>query len=382
MNIDIADAAIVQAKLWDNPTLSISDVSFWSSKSQREGEEEVIPPLFGAFGKNTQFSVELSQLIQTAGKRGKLVEREQTSKEISIQEFEIVLRELKCELRASVNELQYLQSYKKILETQKQSMSRLIDSYSKQLVQGNISLNELLRLQSVLLEVENEINELHIECNSAQKKLKALINADSDIYIEIEDIVNVKNVYDLSLANLIEVAMEYRPEIKTADLQTKYYDKSLNYEKSLRVPDLTVSAGYDRGGGVWKNFIGIGISIDLPLFNRNQGNIKAAKIGKARSEYVVQQQKNTTMHEIAEAYENYLLTYNFYKKINDNSLSLKLDDMPEAYSRNFLNKNISMLEYIDFMNSYKTHKQTILSVRKNLAEQLNKLQYVIGTDIK
>ena len=89
MNIDIVDAEIVQAKLWDNPNLSVSGVNLWSTTKQREGESEVIPPLFGSFAKNTQFSIELSQLIQTANKKGKLVAREKISKDIQSYENQI-----------------------------------------------------------------------------------------------------------------------------------------------------------------------------------------------------------------------------------------------------------------------------------------------------
>lgn len=66
MNISLADAEMVQAKLWDNPELSVSSVNLWSSREQRNQLET------SAFPKNTQFSIELSQLIRTANKRGKL----------------------------------------------------------------------------------------------------------------------------------------------------------------------------------------------------------------------------------------------------------------------------------------------------------------------
>ena len=103
MNIDLADAEIAQAKLWENPTFTLADLNLWSTATQRTGEE--IPPLFGNFGRNTEFSVELSQLIYTANKRKKLIAREKVSKEIVIQEFEDVLRGLKTELRKTISEL-------------------------------------------------------------------------------------------------------------------------------------------------------------------------------------------------------------------------------------------------------------------------------------
>jgi cobalt-zinc-cadmium efflux system outer membrane protein len=382
-DVDIADAAIAQAKLWDNPNLSISDVNLWSTRSQRDGESEVIPPLFGSFAKNTEFSIELSQLIQTANKRWKLVNREKVSKEIALQEFEEVLRGLKVELRNSVYEIQYSQAYLAILTNQRESLSRLIESHKKQVSQGNIAKNELLRLQSSFLELENEINEVLSDLNEQQKTLKVLLNVDPFTNLEIEeDGIPQKSPDSILLARLMELAEESRPDMKLYKLQTQYHEKSLAYEKSLRVPDLTISANYDRYGGVWKDFIGFGVSVDLPFFNRNQGNIRAARISRDQSLYLARQQQNVIQHEVAASYNNYVYTYAFYKKINDDSLLPELDNMLDTYTKNLQNRNINMLEYIDFMDAYRANKQTVLTARKKVSIQFEELQYTVGTEIR
>ncbi|MBD8349639.1 TolC family protein [Dysgonomonas sp. HGC4] len=383
LNIDIADAAIVQAKLWDNPEISVGQINLWSTDRQREGEKEAIPPLFGSFARNTQFSIELSQLIQTAGKRGKLVKQEKISKEIAIQEFEEVFRGLKVELRKSINEIVYLQAYQKVLAQQEESLGQLTIAYQKQVAQGNIAKSELLRLQSALLELENEANDTQIDINEQQKGLKTLLNVPPSVVIKIID--NTKKVQDptnLSLAELLAMASEYRPDVKASRLQTQYHEKSLAYEKAQRIPDLTVNANYDRYGGVWKDFIGFGVSFDIPFFNRNQGNIKAARINRDQSIHLAELQQNQAQHEVAEAFGNYALAYRFYKRVSENSLLSELDGMLTIYTKNLLNKNISMLEYIDFMDSYKTNKETLLSARKKVDTQFEELQYTVGSEIK
>lgn len=257
MNISIADAEVAQAKLWDNPTLSVSDVNLWSTKSQREGESEAIPPLFGSFARNTQFSIELSQLIQTANKKGKLVAREKVSKEIAIQQFEVVLRGLKIELRKSINEIIYFQNYLKILSSQQESLEQLVEAYRKQVLQGNIAKSELLRLQSSLLEIENEHNEAVSGFNEQLKTLKVLLSIDPMINIQIVDTeIDIVSPKSVTLPHLLEQTSENSADIKLSKLQTQYFEKSLAYEKSQRIPDLTISANYDRRGGVWRDFLG------------------------------------------------------------------------------------------------------------------------------
>ncbi|MFX5998858.1 TolC family protein, partial [Acinetobacter baumannii] len=43
------------------------------------------------------------------------------------------------------------------------------------------------------------------------------------------------------------------------------------------IPDVTAIASYDKQGSYAQHFNSIGFSMDLPFFNRNQGNIKSAK---------------------------------------------------------------------------------------------------------
>ena len=380
MNISLADAEIVQAKLWENPTLEISDVNLWSTKSQRDGES--FPPLFGSFGRNTQFSVELSQLIQTANKRGKLVARERVSKEIAIQEFEVVLQGLKLELRKSISEISYLQNYLVVLDKQEEAINKLVESYKRQVEKGNIAKAELFRLQSSLLEVENESNETRVDLNEQIKTLKSLLSVDPLVNIEIVGEQNqVIQPDNLSLPILLSQTLDNKADVKLSRLQSKLANKSLAYEKSQRAPDVTVSANYDRFGGIWKDFIGFGVSIDLPVFNRNQGGIKAARITQTQSQYMEQQQVNEAQHEVVEAYSNYLQAYNFHSKVCANDFLTELDDMLEAYSKNLLNRNISMLEYIDFVESYQSTKQTVLEAQKNMQIQFEELQYRIGKDL-
>lgn len=383
MNINIADAKIAQSKLWDNPELSVSDVNLWSSKSQKEGEKEVIPPLFGSFARNTQFSIELSQLIYTANKKGKEVCVEKAAKEMTIQEFEDLLRNMKFELRKSIYETLYLQSYLKVLKDQKNSLNQLINAYQKQVDAGNFAKNELLRLQSSELELDSEINETQTNINEHQKNLKALLCAEPSVSLEIINNATTSiKPEDISISNIINGLDESRPDLKRQGLQISYFDKVMNFEKSQRIPDITLSANYDRRGGVWRDFIGFGVSFNLPFLNRNQGNIKIAQLSKEQSKYQSQQQLRIAQYEVNEAFSNYELAYKFYQKVSDNKLLSELDNMLESYTKNLLKKNISMLEYTDFMDSYKANKQTVLTAQKNLELSFEELQYRIGTDIK
>lgn len=377
MNIDIADAGIHQARQWDNPELSIESVNMWASKRQ-QNEADLRP-----FPKNAQFSIELSQLITTAGKRSKLVNMAQTSKDISTKEFENVLRSLMVELRVLIRETEYLQTYEKVLNTQKHAVENLIKAFEKQVRQKNIAQTELFRLQSGLIEIEGEINETKTQLNKKQTHLKSLLNISPLSSLKIESSDNETPQPDLVwLADLLEITMQSRPDIKIEQLQSDLYRAAFAYEKAQRIPDITLSASYDRYGGVWKDFVGIGISFNLPILNRNKGNIKAAEISLNQRKQLITYQRNVAQNEVAEAFVNYSQAYSFYHKIADNELFSDLDKLLDLYTKNLLNKNISMLEYIHFMESYRNNKQTLISAKKEMYISFSELQFATGTELK
>ena len=89
-DVDVKDAQILQEKLWNNPSLTVAQINFWANSSS-----EQLPYLWGNYGNTQQISVDLEQLIETAGKRKKRVALKQYEKEDVRLDFEQLMRELK-----------------------------------------------------------------------------------------------------------------------------------------------------------------------------------------------------------------------------------------------------------------------------------------------
>ena len=381
MNIDIADAEIAQAKLWDNPELSFGDINFWSSEDKRDGED--IPGVWGDFAKNTQFSVELSQLIVTANKKGKEVGLAKKQKEISIEEFEDFLRNLKTELRTQIYELSYLQDKEILLQKQKATLDNMILAFKKQYDLGYLAKTELLRLQSANYEIAGELLENNTDLLEMEKEIKTLLSVDPNTQIIVrKETQNYPKPETINISTLIEGMLVSRPDLKKDQLEINYLDKSIDFEKAQRVPDLNLSVAYDRRGGVWKNYVGVGVSFDIPLLNRNQGAIKSAKYQKQQSEIQSRQNLLLAHNEAIEAYKNYQNTYKLYSDLSDNDLLNELDEIYASYEKNLLKKNISMLEFIDFFETYQSNKELLIGASKNISVTFENLQNVLFTEIK
>src|SRR5690606_15435537 len=149
--------------------------------------------------------------------------------------------------------------------------------------------------------------ELNEGINAAQKELKTLMHLPSTTVLEITPDGYTKDTHQfqtLVLSNLISLASDQHPEIQISRLHKDYHNRLYDYERAQRVPDLTFQANYDRGGNFMYNFVGFGLSLDLPFFNRNQGRIRKAQIEIGQESIRRMQVESTVENEISLAYQN------------------------------------------------------------------------------
>jgi cobalt-zinc-cadmium efflux system outer membrane protein len=77
--------------------------------------------------------------------------------------------------------------------------------------------------------------------------------------------------------------LRQNPNIARWATEISQREANVKLEKSRRVPDVTVGGGYRRLSGPEDNAFVAGVSIPLPLFNKNQGNIKEAEYQLAKA---------------------------------------------------------------------------------------------------
>jgi cobalt-zinc-cadmium efflux system outer membrane protein len=377
LEISQAEARVVQAKFWPNPKLSISEVNLW-----RTYDIEQQPALIRNWGKNTQISAEIEQVIQTAGKRRKNIELQKIEVDGEKYELQEVLRELKKLLRNTITEMIYNQEQQKLYQNQISSIEKLTKSYQNQLNLGNISKSEYIRLKAQEIEFKKKLISLQQNIEEQQTELKALLIIPSSSYIVISDPLEMpaQQISELDLSKWMNIAKENRPDILLTKNKEKYAQKNLELQNALKTPDIALSLGYDRGGNIMKDFIGLGVSFDLPIFDRNKGNIQEAKLEITRSGYETRKNILKSENEIVSVFQNYIRTQQISHEIDD-LYETTLDGLLTSHEKNFRLRNISMLEYMDFLDTYISNKMIILDTKKELNQYYENLQYAVGQDL-
>lgn len=386
LSIDQAAAEVIQAKVWPNPTLTVDEMNLWATAyQQRTGEAQ--PSLFGSdsFGRYRQVAAQLEQVIETAGKRKKRVALAKVEQEKAQAYLEDFLLSLKTEFRKSIYAFRFHEGYVLMLERQLISLESIVKAYQKQYDEGNVNKAELIRLQASLLGIKDDLIEERKILNEKNEELVVMLNLPESTQLSFQPNFQLKETYQLpfqyTLNYLQQEALKNRPDVALSALQTTQTQNELSYEKAQAVPDVAFSLGYDRGGNIMRDFIGVGFSIDLPFFDRNKGNIKKAEFAVEQQNYLNQHKLLEVREEVRKNYQNVLQAATFFDSIDADYLA-GLDKTMDAYTEYFKLQNINIITYMDFLESYIDTKRSILENQQEYFDDLEELKYSTGLELK
>ncbi len=136
--------------------------------------------------------------------------------------------------------------------------------------------------------------------------------------------------------------------------------------------------GWDQQAGAFKKDLTLSVSMPLPLWNRNQGNIKMAvaqlKMANANKSLQVEKVQNEV-----------ILSYKKWKEAYDNHLLLtpatiqNFKTVEEGVLQNFRHGNLSLIEFTDFMESYNQTLMQYHQFSKTLICACEELNYITNS---
>ena len=370
-NIDMAQAQVLQAKLFENPVISL--------------EQNVYNRLNGKyfdFGKEGEAVVEIEQVIHLAGQRNKQVRLEKINKEIAEYQFEEVMRTLRQELNEKFVEVYFLSKSIAIYEKEVNSLQVLLGGMKIQQEKGNISLMEISRLESMLFSLKKEKNERESDLLTTKGELNLLLNLPEDTQVQLsldEEVLQQLDLSQLSFADLKAIINE-RPDQKIARSTVNASRANLKLQKSMAFPEFSVKGNYDRVGNFINDYFAIGVSLSVPIFNRNQGNIKAARFSIQQAGVQQEYAANRADMELFTAYTSLEKATQLYQSTNMD-LERNFEKLITGVNENFTRKNISLLEFIDYYDSYKETCIQLYEIKKNVFLAMENLNTIVGQNV-
>jgi len=360
-DIDINKAIVMQSKYWDNPVLS-TDQNVYDGGWFRH---------YDGYG---QVYLQLSQLIKTAGKRKKLIQLSTDNVLSAEQQFNDMMRNLHYMLETDLYELSRLQSSKAVYVRESVSLQQLSSAMEAQLAAGNISSKENLRVKGLYFSTQSEEVEVEKQIDDIQRDLHTLLQLQKNSLIDYVADASTNAAVVPSIDALLDTARNNRPDLKLANLAVITQQHNVTYQRALAAPDVTVGVEYDKANSYVPNYWGLAVGLPLPILNRNKGNIKAAEFSVEQAKALQQQSGYKAEQEVIAAYNKYEKSLSIWKE-GSGQLDQQYDNMLQNMTNSYRQRQIGLLEFIDFFASYKDIKLRRIQQQADLQNAIAELNF-------
>ena len=294
-----AEARMTQARLRPNPTLDVNGAT---------------DAVFSGEGDNT-VSVMVSQPLELGGKRAKRINVEQASIDLAKAQIANSERELRGRVRALFVEAKGASSRLEMLDRIEKLNQQTVNVMDVRLRSGDAS-----RLDSQLLLAQT--NQARVQRLAAQNQLSAtLIQLQTLGGITPGDPISLRQdtvaEFTGSEQAAITQALENRPDLKAAQLREAMEEAGIVLARAQAIPNASIGVGYGRESipittvGSPKlsfdrdNVLQFGVSIPLPFFNHEQGNIAEAASRRSQARLEREALETSIRQEVLLDYRRY-----------------------------------------------------------------------------
>ncbi len=380
-NVDAAKAMIRQAGLFNNPNI------YYENNIYNKFSGKYFPTATGNWGDYTtqgEFVVQYNWLFNIAGKRNKQVKVAKAQADIAQYQFDDIIRSLLFALRSDFYQLHYGLKSLNLFDEEIISLTSIVTGFEEQYKKGNISLRDLTRVRALLFSLQNDRLSLYNELQGVNKEFSILLNNIKPVWYKPqfnEADVNTKYTQTkVAYSELITQALQNRPDMKAAQAQLTSAEANYKLQKATAMPDVMVQGVFDRNGSYIPNYSAVAVSVPIAIFNRNQGNIHAAKAYVDAATQQLQLKQTTVQNDVLVSFQKVLET----EKLNNSmspDFSKDFNEVLAGAKGNYEKKNISLLEFVDL---FETYKETMVQQNKIKSQRINayeELSFSVGKDL-
>jgi cobalt-zinc-cadmium efflux system outer membrane protein len=249
-----------------------------------------------------------------------------------------------------------------------QSFQQTVDIAETQFKAGYIGEGDYLKIKLQLLQFQTDVSSARLAKTQALVGLRELLGynavpADYDVVGDLEYQPLKGNMEDLQMK-----AMRERPDFHAAELGITAARSQILLAKANAKVDVNGTGDFSHVGG--QSTASLFVNFELPVFNRNQGEI--ARTGYALTQAQEQEQaaSDTVLSDVADAYEAVrsndevvqLYTSGYLKQAQDSR-----DISEYAYKR-------GAASLLDFLDAERSYRSVQLAYRQALASYMTALE--------
>jgi outer membrane protein, heavy metal efflux system len=361
-------AAEITANLRPNPTLS--------------GDTQFLP-LFtpGDFNSNyldnnAQFDIGVGYLFERGKKRQHRLEAAKDQTAVTVAQTSDNERTLTFNVASQFIAALLAQANIGLADTDLKSFQETVDIAEEQSKLGAMSGGDLLKIKLQLLQFQTDVSAARLARIQALAGLRQLLGYDSvpENYEVVGDL-EYKPV-KVGKDELMAMALRERPDVRAAQLGITAAQSQLGLAQANGKRDVNASMNYSHVGDA--NSVSIFGSIEMPFFDRNQGEIARTRYAVTQSQELSSEQNSLALTDVENSYES-LHTNDEVVQLYQSGYLKESEDSRDISQYAYQRGAASLLDFLDAERSYRA---TQLAYRQALASymtSLEQLRQAVGT---
>lgn len=374
MSIDESKAEEITAFLRPNPNFTFS-----TDGTQLTPYGGVYRPFVG-----TQFASTISYLHERAHKRESRLESAQRTTDVAVSAYSDQERNLIFNLRSAF--VQTLQA-KAILQNAKENLAywdHELEIDRKRLAAGDLAQIDVDRLELQRVQFESDYETAIVSLRTAKIQLLMLLNDRTPI--EQFDVNGPFDFTDrlMTMEEFRNIALDERPDLKEAVQNVELAKVNHQLAVANGSTDPTFSVWWTRNPSFNNpydnNTIGASFSIDLRIFDRNQGEKLRTEIDIRRNERLRDAAQAQVFNDVDSAYVTLESGLNLLRPYKARYLKLA-SDTRDRVSISYKNGGSSLLDYLDAEKAYRDVRLAYLNLIGSYLTAAAQMNMAVGREV-
>ena len=303
LNLTVADAAIATARLRPNPVLSGGANSLdWLGTGFNETN--------GAGPQ--EYAVRVDVPFERGGKRELRTAVASTARSIAEAQLADSVRRLQLDVTIAAVDVLEAKAKLRLARENLDTLDRLVKLNERRLTSGALPPLEVTRSRVAMLQYRGSVTTAELTVTQARLKIHALLGRQvGEPLADIEDDLRLPPVAAAPNLDVVEAAARTnRPDVRALQRDEARSQYDLRLQVAQGRVDYTLGAEYRRQQGVngKGNLAGLFVSVPLPIFNRNQGEIARAEAEHEKAARSLVALETSVSSEVASAYAEFQST--------------------------------------------------------------------------
>jgi cobalt-zinc-cadmium efflux system outer membrane protein len=367
LDVAAAEGQLAQSRRYDNPTVSLMyNVRNPNNRRWFDG------------GHDGETDVQLSQPFAIGGQHAEQVRQNAALVQASRRQLQVTGRELRKQAHTLLIDLYYQQRQAHVYDLEIASVEKILAAYKEQSAKGNIAGMETQRIGTMRYQLLKSRADLMVAATDLQHQLQVLLGLTGTVPVTAElneqDALAEAMRIGLMLQGDQTALLDTLPELRLLSSQADAARHALKWQRSQSLPQLAVQGEYDKNGSIGHNFYAIGLSVALPLWNRNRGNIRSAEAAVEQANIAADRQRLALEQQRAQD----LAIIGQYLSKSEPSPDDGLDQMLQAAEQQFMNRHISLIEFVDLYSNYRDTMLARLDAKRQVLQAAERLKTVWG----